>query len=175
MKYNQAESTSNSTLEHHNHATIRFATSADVSAMVALSDQERRAYEHAQPKFWRRAENANEKQAKFFQWLLFRGIHLLLVAEANHKVIGFVIGQVIAAPHVYEPKGMTLKIDDFCVENPTLWNTIGQQLLDELKIHARQDRVIQTLIVCGQHDEPKKEFLQTMNLSVVSEWYVGKV
>ncbi|MES2608148.1 MAG: hypothetical protein V4544_05425 [Pseudomonadota bacterium] len=45
-------------------ANIRCVNAADVSAMVALSDQKRRAYETAQPQFWKRSEHAYDSQAE---------------------------------------------------------------------------------------------------------------
>ena len=75
-----------------NSPIIRLAISADVSSIVALSDTKRRAYDRAQPRFWRRAEKANEEQAKWFEWLLSKNIHILLVVEKNHQIIGFIRG-----------------------------------------------------------------------------------
>lgn len=157
--------------EEINSAHIRLATTADVSSMVALSDQKRSAYEQAQPQFWRRAEKANEEQAKWFEWLLSKNIHILLVAEMNHQIVGFIMGELKLAPEVYDPGGLTLMIDDFCVKSPELWNPIGDQLLCELQQQAKQRGAVQTLVVCGYHDEPKRQFLKRERLSIASEWY----
>lgn len=154
---------------------IRPATLADLSSMVALSDKKRRVYEQAQPQFWRRAEKANEQQNKWFEWLLSKNLHIFLVAEINHQIIGFIRGQLENAPEVYDPGGFTLMIDDFCLEMPDLWHTIGKCLLEEIKEKAKQKGAFQVVVVSGHHDEPKRQFLQSQGLEIASEWFVGGV
>jgi hypothetical protein len=66
-------------------------------------------------------------------------------------------------------------VDDFCVNTPDLWQTTGQQLLDEIQRHAKQKSVIQTVIVCGHHDTTKQQFLKNQRLTIASEWYVKSI
>lgn len=154
---------------------IRPATVADVSAMVTLSDQKRGSYENAQPQFWHQAEDANAKQTKWFEWLISKDIHIFFVAEVNQQMFGFIIGELKSAPEVYDPGGFTLMVDDFCVENPELWDSVGGQLLHATQQQAKQKGAVQTLVVCGQHDESKKHFLESRGLNIASEWYVGGI
>ena len=154
---------------------LRLATIDDVAAMVALSYQKRRNYEQAQPQFWKHAKNAEEAQSKWFKELLKQDDHLLLVTEENHKVIGFIIGQLVKVPEVYDPGGLTLMIDDFCVKTPQLWNTVGKQLISEIKRLAKDKNASQILTVCGAHDGPKQKFLKNLGLTVASQWYVGNL
>ena len=156
-------------------ASIRKAIKTDIPQMVVLSDKKRSAYEKAQPQFWHRAKKANEKQAQWFEWLLSKNNHILLVSEMNHQIVGFIMGELKSAPEVYDPGGLSLMIDDFCVESPELWSTIGEQLLRELQHQAKQRGAVQTLVVCGHHDESKRQFLKREGLSIASEWYVGEI
>lgn len=135
---------------------IRLAIKNDIPSMVALSYFKRRDYEKAQPQFWRYAENAEETQKKCFEELLAHEDHILLVAAANEQIVGFIIGRVINAPEVYNPGGLTLMIDDFCVNNPINWTLIGDSLVTEIKQLAKAKGATQILVVCGAHDEPKK-------------------
>ena len=89
------------------------ATKTDVASMVNLSYQKRRAYEKAQPQFWRYAEGAEEGQGKWFEELLGHDDHIILVAKSDTETIGFIIGRLVKAPEVYDPGGLTLMIDDF--------------------------------------------------------------
>jgi len=155
--------------------TIRPATRADIPAMVALSDQKRRSYEKLQPQFWRCAEKANDNQAQWFEFLMSKGIGLFFIAEREDKVVGFIRGQLENAPEVYDPGGATLMIDDFCVENPSLWPTMGKLLLNELKTQAKPGGALQVVVVSGHHDEPKRQFLKNEGLSIASEWYVAEI
>ncbi len=151
---------------------IREATVQDIYAMVALSDIKRCEYAVAQPQFWKRADNANQMQMEWFEELFTHENCFLYVAEEDSKIIGFAIGRVVAAPEVYNPGGMTMMIDDFCVNDPSLWSSVGKYLVDALR-NASED-VKQLLIVCGAHDQDKRKFLKEIGLSVASEWYVGK-
>ncbi len=49
---------------------IERSTKTDVASMVSLSFQKRRAYEKAQPQFWKYAEGAEKVQYKWFEELL---------------------------------------------------------------------------------------------------------
>lgn len=154
---------------------ITAASSNDVPSMLVLSYQKRRAYEKAQPQFWRYAgEQAEEAQAKWFQGLLKRKDHILLVAKSSNEIVGFIIGQLKNAPEVYNPGGLTLFIDDFCVQNNE-WNIIGNSLIKHIKEQAKERGASQILVVCGVHDKPKQTFLNHLNLAVASEWHVGVI
>jgi hypothetical protein len=140
-----------------------------------MSKAKRLDYEKAQPKFWSYAgPKAEIEQAKWFAELIKRDDHIALTATDNSKkIIGFIIGRLIPASEVYNPGGMTLMIDDFCVESEDLWETVGKKLIEVIKADLKAVEATQILIVCGSHDKAKKQLLKNMELSVASEWYVG--
>lgn len=87
---------------------------------------------------------------------------------------GFVIGRIITPPSVYDA-GLTLMIDDFCVSdinhnNSNPWFDQGQILLDEIIKIAKSREVKQILVVSGNHDKNKTEFLKKNNLTIASLW-----
>lgn len=144
--------------------------------MVALSYIKRRKAEKAQPQFWRYAgAEAEINQAKWFEELLAHNDYIMLSAEENFDVVGFIIGRLLPAPEVYDPGGLTLMIDDFCVKDETSWNLAGDQLVQEIKKLAKEKGAAQILVVSGAWDKAKIEFLKSQNLSVASEWYVGEI
>ena len=157
------------------HINISHACIIDVPAMVELSDQKRRAYEAVQPQFWKHASRANESQAEWFAHLLTTDDHIVLRAETDAHVVGFIIGRLISAPEVYNPGGLTLMIDDFCVARPDLWLDVGAALLGQLKHEAKEKGAAQVVVACGDHDEAKLKFLESVGLSVATRWYVGGV
>ncbi|MBY0280658.1 MAG: GNAT family N-acetyltransferase [Alphaproteobacteria bacterium] len=145
------------------------ATASDISDMVLLSEQKRKSYEGAQPQFWKCSDNANSVQTDWFEELLKREDHLLFVVKnKTDETLGFIIAEWVKAPEVYN-SGTTLMIDDFCVKDPSLWQRCGGALLSKLK-GFKPDQVV---IVCGNHDHAKSEFLEKNGLSVSSKWYVG--
>lgn len=154
---------------------IRPAILVDIPLMVALSYQKRLNYQEAQPQFWRHAKNAEDIQCAWFKELLGNDDHILLVAEVEQSIHGFIIGKLTQAPEVYDPGGMTLIIDDFCVKDPDFWESIGIQLLSELKQRAIKKGAVQLVAVCGNHDKSKMHFLSNANLEVASNWFVGKL
>lgn len=144
--------------------------------MVDMSYQKRRAYEKAQPQFWKYSgPGAEISQTKWFEELLGSNDHIILTAESHQKIIGFIIGKLMPAPEVYNPGGLTLMIDDFCVDDEAKWHSIGSKLIQEIKTRTKTKEVAQILVACGAHDEPKRRFLKSMGLTVASECYVGSV
>ena len=154
---------------------IRSSQLSDIPEMVCLSYQKRIAYEKAQPQFWRHAKNAEESQERWFEFLLSQKNFLMLTAVDNEKVLGFVIGELKEAPEVYDPMGLTLVIDDFCVQESAFWETVGEALIIEIKQQAKNLGAAQIIIVSGFHDENKKRFLKNSGLHCVSEWYVSGI
>ncbi len=109
--------------------------------------------------------------------LRLRGDNIALQSNiADEKeILGFVIGRLVPAPEVYDPGGMTLMIDDFCVRSDDLWGIAGRKLMEEVKKEAKIRKAAQILVVCGAHDTPKRKFLKNQNLSIASEWFTGNI
>jgi len=157
-------------------STVRLSTSTDINALVSLSKTKRLSYEKIQPQFWKYAgPEAEEVQAAWFEELLTNDQFIMLTGENNGKISGFVIGKLVTAPQVYNPGGLTLEIDDFCVATDALWDSLGASLLHEISNRAKARGAIQLYVVSGHHDAAKKQFLHSQNLSITSEWYVGSL
>ncbi len=155
--------------------SIRFAEVEDVSAMVDLSEQQRRIDEERyQLRFYRKAADSREKQLPYFKSLLAGERVIALVSEHNGRIDGFIIGMVINAPPVYDPGGFTCLVDDFVVQRPEDWPTIGVALLGEVNQHAKNRGAVQTVVVCRRLDETKRAALASLGLTVVSEWSVAE-
>lgn len=150
---------------------VQKITPLDIPFMVELSNKKRNDYSIVQPKFWRKAVDANTKQSSWFQEILPKDDYILLIAQD----VGFIIGRLIKAPEVYDPGGLTVMIDDFCVKTPNLWLTVGSHLINEIKVIAKNKGATQILIVCGAHDEDKRQFLKNRNFLCTSEWYTGEI
>lgn len=153
---------------------IRECGVKDINSMVALSHQKRLLYEKAEPQFWRYAKGAEDVQSQWFEELLKKDDYILLLAELKEDIVGFIIGQIIKAPDVYDPPGLTLMVDDFCVSAP-LWNEVGYQLFNKIKLLAKIKEARQIVVVNGAHDQFKREFLKNHGLRVVTEWLVGEI
>jgi len=155
-----------------NSLAIRPANKDDIASMVTLSDTKRKAYENANPQLWKRAVNANEVQHEWFTSLLNKPDYFIYVAEHDSKISGFIIGQNVAAPEVYNPGGMTLLVDDFCVAAPELWETVGNRLISDVCQTAKVKGAIQVVVVCGHHDTVKRAFLKKQRINIASEWHM---
>ena len=99
-----------------------------------------------------------------------RFIALVSAADDGH-LDGFVIAALTPAPPVYDPGGLTAVVDDFMVERPELWSSVGRALLDRVIEEAEPRGAVQTVVVCGPRDEPKRRMLTTAGHVVASEWY----
>jgi hypothetical protein len=181
---------------------IRTSQLSDISAMVSLSKAKRLAYEKAQPQFWRYAgEEGDKVQRQWFTELLEDKNYVMFTAtrhcepqsgeaiqknknwiasssaipRKDEEVLGFIIGKLMPAPEVYNPGGLTLMIDDFCVQSENLWQSVGHALIATVKAAAKAKGATQIVVVCGAHDNPKRKFLIDQNLSIASEWFVGGI
>jgi len=143
----------------------------DISWMVNLSHKKRLEYSKSQPHFWKMAKNSDILQEKWFEEEIATDRVIALCAEDKK---GFIIGKIINSPEVYDA-GLTLVVDDFCVESPDLWPTVGSQLLNEVTSTAKQKGVIQIVVVCGDHDFQKVQLLEKLGLGVASRWYTKTI
>jgi hypothetical protein len=151
--------------------SIRHAKKSDIAWMVDLSHAKRENYQKVQKQFWKMAKNSDQIQSQFFAEEIDKPNVLAL---CDHKKRGFVIGKIISPPQVYDA-GLTLMIDDFCVETPELWNSVGVELFSEICALAKLKNAKQILAVCGDHDLEKSAFLKKLNLSVVSNWLAASL
>jgi GNAT superfamily N-acetyltransferase len=151
---------------------IRKAHRDDAPAIVDLSERKRLEYQVYQPRFWRKATDSREKQLPFIERLIESDRVIALVHEEQGRVDGFVIASLMEAPPVYDPGGQTCMIDDFAVGDPSGWPDVGQELLAAARQAAEERGAVQTVVVCGHRDEPKRQMLAGEGFSLASEWYV---
>jgi len=152
---------------------LRKAGEDDIAQMIALAQMKRAEYESFAPTFWRQAQDAAEKQTPFFYAQLSRENTFCLVYERSGKIDGFIIATVVAAPPVYDPGSPVCMIDDFVVESPDLWTTVGRELLQEARRLTQAHGAKLAVVVCGHLDESKRAMLTSAGLYVASEWYVS--
>jgi len=150
---------------------LKTPTANDIPWMVNLSYAKRFEYSKHQPLFWKIAENSNEIQARWFEEELQNE---KAIALCDSQKQGFIIGKLVNPPEVYDA-GLTLMIDDFCVQTPNLWQTIGRNLLEECVKSGKEKGVKQILCVCGDFDAEKYKLLENLNLTVASRWYCGEI
>jgi hypothetical protein len=149
------------------------ATLDDVADIAALAAVRREAYEAAQPQFWRRASDAVDKHVPWLRTQVEDPDVVALVVRSAGSLGGFVFASVVGAPPVYDPGGPSGVVDDFAVADPSLWPTVGRDLLAEVKQRLLARGVAQVVVVCGHHDEAKRAALLAAGLTVASEWLVG--
>lgn len=155
--------------------SVTKAKSKHIKDMNHLSFLKRKYYEENQPVFWKWAGKQGEiEQQKWFKELVERDNYICLIAESGAKTVGFIIGQIVNAPAVYNPGSKTVIIDDFCVLDDK-WDVIGGVLVDAIKEEMRERALTQLVIVSGSHDVDKKKLIENSGLSAVSYWYVGQV
>lgn len=154
---------------------VRPSVLSDVDALVSLSRNKRLNYEKTQPQFWRYAGVLGDQaQRKWFQELLTNKDYLMFTAAYRDRTIpGFIIGRLMPAPEVYNPEGLTLMVDDFCMDRDDLWQSVGRRLIETIRDKAKAEGATQFLVVSGVHDTLKKEALKSFGLDAASEWWVG--
>ena len=154
---------------------IRKATVSDVGRMVELSEEKRIEYAEYSPVFWRKADDSAEKQAPFLSYQIEQERNIVLVAEADGAIVGFVIASIGDAPPVYNPGGKVCMVDDFTVSEPALWPTVGRELVSQAFSEAKSRGAVLLVVCCGRLDEPKRSALAELGLEIASEWFVGSI
>lgn len=151
--------------------SVRPACEDDLNAIVALADERRRQYAQHAPVFHRPAANAREVHRPWLAAMIANDGAAVLVSEDEDGACnGFVIATLAPSPPVYDPGGATCSIDDFVMAVPQHWATAGRDLLQTVQEWARERGAVQTVVVCGPHDGPKRRMLTECGLQVVSEW-----
>ena len=152
---------------------IRPATNDDIFSVGKIADEKRHQYAHYAPAFWNPAHDAYDKHVVYLRSLLERSNTIFLVEEDNGKVRGFVIASIIGAPPVYDPGTKICMIDDFAVAAEKDWSTVGHDLLNNARSHAKQMGANLAVVVCGGLDEAKRKMLRKTGFGVTSEWYAN--
>lgn len=147
-----------------------------VIGMNKLSRIKRMSYEKTHPIFWKwGGEEGESCQIEWFKELVGNNAeYICLTAESSHQVKGFIIGAIINAPKVYKPGCQTIMVDDFCVDGDN-WKIIGNALIEAMKKEMDKRSIKQLVIVCGSHDDAKRDFIESTGLLAASYWYVGSV
>ena len=146
-----------------------------IPLMVDLAAVKRDQYQEYSPVFWRPAARAREAHRSFFEKHIVSGKSICLVHDADDVLNGFIIGNVISAPPIYNPGGKVCMIDDFVVADPLLWSTVGTALREETERRAAMAGAVLLVIVCAQRDEAKRRVLRESGSHVASEWYVRAI
>ena len=141
--------------------------------MADLAELKREQYRTHAPVFYRPTSGAKELHAPFLaSQIADAERHVALVHEASDgHVDGFLIATLVHAPPVYEPGGLTCLVDDFTVETPDLWASAGRELLEEATRLAAERGAVQSVVVCGPQDDPKRSLLVGSGHTVASEWF----
>ncbi len=154
---------------------IRPAEDFDLKEILDLANSKRLEYETYQPIFWRVALDAITQQRDYLASQIADERVISLVATSEDKLVGFIIGRLVPAPPVYNPGGLICSIDDFVVNGNDLWETVGADLLDQVRKVAVSNGAVQVVVVCGHLDEPKKKALEKASLTIASEWWVAPI
>ena len=152
---------------------IRTAENCDLEEILNLANAKRLEYEIYQPVFWRVAPDAIAQHSDYLASQIADEKVITLVATSESKVVGFVIGRLVPVPPVYNPGGLTCSIDDFVVNESHLWETVGADLLHQVRKAALSRGAAQVVVVCGHLDEPKRKALENSSLTIASEWWVA--
>lgn len=144
----------------------------DITRMGEIAEKRRREYQEYQPVFWRKAADSRRKHAGHLQQMIRNPEMIVLVAEVDEVIRGYLVGMLVPPPPVYAPGGPTCLIDDFAVATPEEWDTIGADLLQACAVEARMRGAVQTVVVCAHKDHARRAMLGAGGFEIASEWHV---
>ncbi len=150
---------------------IRRAASDDVEALTRLVALKRAELERHEPVMWRRSRDADEMTRTFYRYQVEEDSVILLVAEIEGRVAGFINGVLQNAPPVYDPGGKALMVDDFVVEAGDSGDRAAHALLDAVKSEGRARGAVQMILVSAARDERAAGWFRAKGLHVASTWW----
>lgn len=149
---------------------LRPATLPDVERMIHLAEQEFHRMESHRDPFYATGPNLAEE----FRTELKREIEsaqpIAFVMEEAGQIKGFVVGQVVSAPPVYNPGGKVCLVDFLCVAKPQDWSSVGRLLAQAAEIHTSLLGGILVRVECRRTDDLKRKALLKLGYSVASDW-----
>jgi hypothetical protein len=145
----------------------------DLEEILQIAEARRQQYVEYQPRFWRPAHDAVDRQGAFFASLLASNDAFLGVARQGGRVHGFALARMVDAPPVYDPGGRSCVVDDFAVADPEDWAKVGPMLLDAVRKWGAASGAAQLVVVVAQLDGAKRAVLEESQLTIASEWWVG--
>lgn len=145
----------------------------DLDQVLEIAASSRSTHAGYQPRFWRPAPDAVERQRAYFRTLLDDEQTLVVVASDTAGLRGFAIGRLVPAPPVYDPGGASCLVDDWAVVDPTEWRSLGPLLLSALRRWATSRGAAQIVVVTAHLDQAKRAALRGEGLTIASEWWVG--
>lgn len=150
---------------------VRKAAASDIEATVGLAERNRQQIQKFQPTLWRKHPQSEAMTRLFFTRLLTEPDSYFLVATEGSQFLGFLIARKFPASPVFDPKGDTYLIDDFCVIEPRYWLTIGEAMLSHATTLIHEHGAVQILVTCADRDLAKTEVLRRSELSIASNWW----
>ena len=156
-------------------ADTRPATHADLMAIERLAELHRRQDAGHHRPMWEPASDAWEKHMQLLRHKIRNADSIMLVHDGPNGIDGYIIADCSPAPSVYDPGGLTCLVDDFVVDPPSRWSSVGQALLTETRKRAVQLGCAQIIVVCAEHDSGKRRLLRGSGLRVASQWYMHKL
>lgn len=133
----------------------------DFAWAARLMERRRQLYFRYSPVFWRPAQGVVEGHARFLAWCSQRDGAVALRTEH-----GFIVS--------FAQEGRCF-IDDFAVDDPSLWPTEGRDLLLAAWRRARCAEQRTLRVVSARRDEPKRNMLIDLGLTPVARWWVKEL
>ena len=151
---------------------VRTATGDDVDAICDLGREVREQLAELEPRFRRPHRDAAVNQRAWFRTLLKSEAHRVLVYEREpDDVVGFVIGQLVPAPPIFDPGGKTLLVDDGRWPNAAA----GEALFAALRTWAVKQGATQLVGVTAVGDEDRRATFDALGLHPTTEWWTKEL
>lgn len=88
---------------------IRAATDQDLLPMERLAEERRQHYQRYQLQLWRPATDGSTHHLQYLRQLIGSASHLVLVAEDDGALQGFLVAALVVSPPVYDPGGVDVR------------------------------------------------------------------
>lgn len=150
---------------------IRAALHTDIDPMVELAVRQMHWLESHRDSFYATGPGLADTLRAAYGGLIEAADAVALVDESPKGVEGFLLGKLVNAPPVYDPKGKVCLVDHFWVRDATNWKTVGLGIFGAANSRIRELGGVLSRIECQWQDEEKRVFLQSLGFTAASDWH----
>ena len=140
---------------------IREGGQEDLDAVAALWEELTGLHHALDNRFWIRAEDGREKYRDWVAEGLDEGDRMLVVAEAQGRVVGFIHGMVKDAPTPLAPK-LTGQVTDLIVAEGHRGRGVGTRLVEAASRRFREKDAQELILNAAVCNKPAREFWEAM-------------
>jgi len=149
---------------------VCMAVVENLEQVVSLLERKHQELHAWEPNFWRKSSNSAAMSQAFLGSIISDSNVVLLIAEQDDSVVGYLHFKPTFVPPVYHPKGTTWMVDHFVAPKSRRLD-VGTALLKELQAKTVENQDGQLIFPVPVKDEEAGRFCEANGLNPTTTWW----